>query len=229
MNTGIRIKSLNGDTYTETVIKDGKTFINVYGLDGQLVDVMAFFEIAQISSQPRRCDFLDAIGTVFQGACSGHCLGLNLDHRVFPLPVVQCFRNCFHANAFHGAGREAKFATRTLLADDGVHLFGSANNRVDRAGLNTEGAANAGVFIDDGNLLGFFYRIERLDFLAQQVGKPLHPLHATGGAEVDIAFAFCDGFCVRLAPWVTALPTLCLRENRLDFFDQRIAFNLELD
>ena len=40
MNTGIRIKSLNGDTYTETVINDGKTFINVYGPDGQLVDVM---------------------------------------------------------------------------------------------------------------------------------------------------------------------------------------------
>lgn len=37
MNTGIRIKSLNGDTYTETVIKDGKTFINVYGPDGQLI------------------------------------------------------------------------------------------------------------------------------------------------------------------------------------------------
>ena len=40
MNTGIRIKSLNGDTYTETLIKDGKTFINVYGPDGQLIDVM---------------------------------------------------------------------------------------------------------------------------------------------------------------------------------------------
>lgn len=40
MNTGIRIKSLNGDTYTETVIKDGKTFINVYDEDGHLVDVM---------------------------------------------------------------------------------------------------------------------------------------------------------------------------------------------
>ena len=40
MNTGIRIKSLNGDTFTLTVIKDGKTFINVYGPDGQLVDVM---------------------------------------------------------------------------------------------------------------------------------------------------------------------------------------------
>ena len=27
MNTGIRIKSLNGDTFTLTVIKDGKTFM----------------------------------------------------------------------------------------------------------------------------------------------------------------------------------------------------------
>ena len=40
MNTGIRIKSLNGNTFTETVIKDGKTFINVYGEDGNLIDVM---------------------------------------------------------------------------------------------------------------------------------------------------------------------------------------------
>ena len=40
MNSGFRIKSLNGNTFTETVIKDGKTFINVYGPDGQLVDVM---------------------------------------------------------------------------------------------------------------------------------------------------------------------------------------------
>ena len=40
MNTGIRIKSLNGDTFTLTVIKDGKTFINVYDEDGNLVDVM---------------------------------------------------------------------------------------------------------------------------------------------------------------------------------------------
>lgn len=40
MNTRIRIKSLNGDTYTETVIKDGKTFINVYGPDGHLLDVL---------------------------------------------------------------------------------------------------------------------------------------------------------------------------------------------
>ena len=40
MNTGIRIKSLNGNTFTETVIKDGKTFINVYDEDGNLIDVM---------------------------------------------------------------------------------------------------------------------------------------------------------------------------------------------
>jgi hypothetical protein len=40
MNVGIRIKSLNGNTYTETYVKDGKTFINIYDEDGQLLDVM---------------------------------------------------------------------------------------------------------------------------------------------------------------------------------------------
>lgn len=40
MTTGIRIKSLNGNTFTETVIKDGKTFINVYDEEGHLIDVM---------------------------------------------------------------------------------------------------------------------------------------------------------------------------------------------
>jgi hypothetical protein len=40
MNVGIRIKSLNGNTYTESYVKDGKTFINVYDEDGQLLDVM---------------------------------------------------------------------------------------------------------------------------------------------------------------------------------------------
>lgn len=40
MNSGIRIKSLNGNTFTETVVQDGKTFINVYDEDGNLIDVM---------------------------------------------------------------------------------------------------------------------------------------------------------------------------------------------
>ncbi|MFC0168767.1 hypothetical protein ACFFKC_11825 [Pseudoduganella danionis] len=40
MNSGIRIKALNGNTFTETVIKDGITFINVYDADGELLDVM---------------------------------------------------------------------------------------------------------------------------------------------------------------------------------------------
>ena len=46
MNTGIRIKSLNGNTFT------GKTFINVYDEDGNLIDVME--EVA--SSIPPKTD-----------------------------------------------------------------------------------------------------------------------------------------------------------------------------
>ena len=40
MNSEIIIKSLNGNTFTKTVVKDGKTFINVYDEDGNLIDVM---------------------------------------------------------------------------------------------------------------------------------------------------------------------------------------------
>lgn len=40
MEVRVRIKALNGNTFTETYVKDGKTFMNVYDEDGQLLDVM---------------------------------------------------------------------------------------------------------------------------------------------------------------------------------------------
>jgi hypothetical protein len=40
MDGDFRIKALNGNVYTEMYVKDGKTFMNVYGEDGELLDVM---------------------------------------------------------------------------------------------------------------------------------------------------------------------------------------------
>ena len=40
MEVGFRVKALNGNVYTEMYVKDGKTFMNVYDEDGNLVDVM---------------------------------------------------------------------------------------------------------------------------------------------------------------------------------------------
>jgi len=40
MEVGFRVKALNSNVYTEMYVKDGKTFMNVYGEDGELLDVM---------------------------------------------------------------------------------------------------------------------------------------------------------------------------------------------
>ncbi|OQS22719.1 hypothetical protein [Chromobacterium violaceum] len=40
MDGNFRIKALNGNVYTEMYVKDGKTFMNVYSEDGELLDVM---------------------------------------------------------------------------------------------------------------------------------------------------------------------------------------------
>lgn len=40
MDGDFRIKALNGNVYTQMYVKDGKTFMNVYSEDGELLDVM---------------------------------------------------------------------------------------------------------------------------------------------------------------------------------------------
>lgn len=53
METTFRIKALNSNIYTEMYVKDGKTFMNVYSEDGQLLDVME--EVAS-SYPPKKPD-----------------------------------------------------------------------------------------------------------------------------------------------------------------------------
>jgi hypothetical protein len=40
MDENFRIKALNGNVFTQMYVKDGKTFMNVYSEDGELLDVM---------------------------------------------------------------------------------------------------------------------------------------------------------------------------------------------
>ena len=132
-------------------------------------------------------------------------------------------------DAFNRAGRQAQFAAGALRGNDGVHLLGRANNRIHRAGLDTQRATNAGIFVNAGDGLGLFFGFEWFDLAAKQVGQTLHAFHAAWWAEVDVAFALGDGFGIGLASGVTALATLGLRQDGVDFFDQWVAFNLELD
>jgi hypothetical protein len=155
---------------------------------------------------------------------------LDLDHREFPFPVVQRFGNDFHVDAFDRAGGQAQFATGALLGDDRVHLLGGADDGIDRAGLDAQRAADAGVLVDDRHLLRLFLGFQRLDFAAEQVGQALHAFHAARRAQVDVAFiALGDGFGVGLAAGEAALAALRLRQDGFDLLDQRVALDLELD
>jgi ABC-type Zn2+ transport system substrate-binding protein/surface adhesin len=50
-----------------------------------------------------------------------------------------------------------------------------------------------------------------------------------GGTEIDIDLTLGDGFGIGLATGEAALATLRLGQDALDFFDQRVAFDLEFD
>ena len=88
-------------------------------------------------------------------------------------------------DALDRAGRQAEFAAGTLLGNDGVHLLGSADDGIDRAGLDAQRAADTGVFVDDGDLFRLFFSVERLDFAAKQVGQTLNAFSAAGWTLVD--------------------------------------------
>lgn len=40
MDANIRFKALNANVFTQMFVKDGKTFMNVYDEDGNLLDVL---------------------------------------------------------------------------------------------------------------------------------------------------------------------------------------------
>ena len=82
-----------------------------------------------------------------------HWSSLDFDDRIFPFPGVEVFINNFQANTFDRAGRQAKFTARTQGGNNGMHLFGRTDNRINRTSLDTQCAAYAGLFINEGDLI----------------------------------------------------------------------------
>ena len=70
--------------------------------------------------------------------CSGH----------HPLPVVNGLSDRYHVDAIDWARWQAQFATGTFVCDDGVHVFRRTENCVYRTGLDTQGTADTGLFVD---------------------------------------------------------------------------------
>src|SRR5690606_15648514 len=110
-----------------------------------------------------------------------------------------------HFDAIHRAWLHAEIAARAFADDDCVHQFGGADDRIDRAGLDAFGAADAFVFADVGNRARR-WRVEiRRQYVAvQQLRQRLNRALAAGRAAVD-GFAVADGFGVGPAAGITAL------------------------
>ena len=66
-------------------------------------------------------------------------------------------RTRLHADAIHGTWGDAKFAATAVGVDDGMHLLGSAKDRVDRTCGNAKRAADAKRVIDQRHLKWLVY------------------------------------------------------------------------
>lgn len=123
-----------------------------------------------------------------------------------------------HIDTVDRAGLNAQVAARALIDDHGMHLFGRAQNRIDRTGLNTLCATNALVFPDVGNRgLSFdsVFCVEGLGLDIEQIGQRLNRVFTAGRAFVN-GISVGDRFGIRPATGITTLSTLCLRENTVD-------------
>jgi hypothetical protein len=123
-------------------------------------------------------------------------------------------------DAVHRARRNAQIATGALAFDHGVHVLGRAEDRVHRAGLDAQRAADAGLLIDvnDGFFLFDFavFCVQRFGVDAEQVGERMNRDLTAGRALIDIGLAFRDGFGVWPAAGEGALAALGLRQQRID-------------
>jgi hypothetical protein len=111
-----------------------------------------------------------------------------------------------------------------------MHLLGSTEDGIHRAGLDTQGAANAGLFVNDGNgLFGFFLTVfftQRFGIPAEQFRQPVDPGLTAGGALVNVGFTPGNGFGVGAAAGIAAGTTLGLWQYRIDLIDDGSTFHL---
>jgi hypothetical protein len=111
-----------------------------------------------------------------------------------------------------------------------MHLFGGTQDGVHRACLNTQRATDALGFIDDSNHLGFFnpvFRAQRLWIATEQIGQRYDRRLSAWWALVNVGFAAGNCGRVGTATGKAALTTLRLGKQRINFVDQRVAFDFE--
>ena len=113
-----------------------------------------------------------------------------------------------------------------------MHLFGCADDRINRARLYAQRATDAGALGYDRDRLGFGcggVAAERFDIHAEQVGQFLDACLATRRAAVDVCLSGGDRRCIGFAAGIAALPTLGLRQDGIDLVHQRITLGAKFD
>jgi hypothetical protein len=115
----------------------------------------------------------------------------------------------------HRTRRQTEFAAGAFCLDHGVHLTGCSEDCIDGAGLNTQGAADTAVFIDQCNqwwLMFSTFTVERLGFRPKQVCQCFDPFFATWRALIDVGLPRSNGLGIRSTAREAALRALRLRE-----------------
>ena len=119
-----------------------------------------------------------------------------------------------------------------MFLDDGVHALVDAGDGVRRAGLGTQRAAYAPVFVDyrdRARALGAMGGVERAHRLPGDGSEPDHAFGAAGRTLVDRRLPLGDGAGIGSAIGVAAARALRLRQGGLDARrQQRIAIHCVL-
>lgn len=111
-----------------------------------------------------------------------------------------------------------------------MHVPGGAQNRIDRAGLDTQSTADAHHFINDGKRFWLFLSIVRIEgpgLDSQQVRQRYNSGIPAWRTLVNIRFTAGDGLRIWPAPGIVALTALGLREDGFYLVDHGIALNLK--
>ena len=118
---------------------------------------------------------------------------------------------------------DAELAAGAQIGDDGVHVLGAADDRIDRAGLDAFGAADAVRFDHHRDLRCLVFAARAVEWHrrhAQYIRQRARAGIAAGRAVIDARRATRHGLGIRAAAVVAALPALGLRQQSIEAFGQ---------
>ena len=144
-----------------------------------------------------------------------------------------CLSSCIarhHVDAIDRARRQAAFAARAVIGDDGMHHVRDTENGVDGAGGLAEVTADTHRLIYacdpiEARLAEFTWDGPRVG--AKQVGELSDGLAASRRAEIDRYGVANERLGIWAAAWVATLSTLNTRQHLLNARNRRIVIRHE--